>query len=95
MTTRKDIYALIPTDELHWNESEKNFVALSEEEIDKIILQYVRATADFNVDNIHKVVQAMVLVKVSKLLFDRFASGHIRIDGIDEDNNIKFASSNE
>ena len=95
MTTRKDIYALIPPDQLHWNENEKNFVALSEEEIDKTILQYVQGTADFEIENVHRVVHAMTILKVGKLLFDRFSEGKIKISGIDENDELIFSASDE
>ena len=95
MAKRKDIYGLIPPDQLHWNENEKNFVALSEKDIDDTILQYVQATADFEINNIHRVVQAMTFLKVGKLLFDRFAEGKIKICGIDENNELIFSASDE
>lgn len=95
MTNRKDIYNLIPPDQLHWNEDEKNFVALSDKEIDDTILQYVRGTADFDMDNIHRVVQSMTFLKVGKLLFDRFSEGKIKISGIDENDELIFSASDE
>jgi hypothetical protein len=95
MANRKDIYNLIPPDQLHWNDQEQNFIALSDKEIDSTILQYVQGTADFDINNIHRVVQAMTFLKVGKLLFDRFAEGKIKISGIDENNELIFSASDE
>lgn len=81
LTTRKEVYELIPPDMLHWCPQEENFVLFSEEEIEKIILDCIMNGIK-NDNDIYKVIGQFEQLKLGALILDRYLKNQISFIGI-------------
>lgn len=87
---KSDIFKLIPADSLHWNEIQKEYVALSDLEIDAVILDCVENAGISDPETIHKVLQNFTDMKVSSLLFKQYMDGNIGIGLLTELGEVGF-----
>lgn len=62
---------LISADDLHWCEEEQKYISLSEEEINKIMLNCIDQNIT-SLDEIYKMVSWAGLVRVGNLLLNNF-----------------------
>lgn len=93
----KDIYKktlnnLIAADDLHWNDDEEKYVALSSEELDQILENCIDAGI-YEEKNIMHIVNWCTSVKVGQILFNNFLKKQIKISGLDDHNEPYFISS--
>jgi hypothetical protein len=72
------ISEIIRTDDLHWNSEEKRFVALSEEELDKIISTCVLSGIDDD-DKIEQMVRWAEKARTGQLLLEGIIDGRLGI----------------
>jgi hypothetical protein len=69
---------LIAADDLHWNDDEQKFVALSQKQLEKIIFRCCKQrTLDLN--EIQKIVEWVSHIRICHLLFKGFISGNLSI----------------
>ena len=87
---KSDVFKLIPADDLHWNEIQQEYVALSDTEIDAIILDCVQNAGISDPEIIHKVLQNFTNMKVGALLFKQYMDGNIAIDHLTELGEVGF-----
>ncbi len=88
--TRKSVSALIPLDELFWNKEEAQYVALSDDEINKIILDCYQNAGITELDEIHNVLNQFTQMKVDMLLYKRYMDDYIGIDGLNKEGEVCF-----
>jgi hypothetical protein len=88
------INKLIPADDLHWNEDENKYVAVSQEEIDEIILKCVEQETS-ELEDIMKMINWAVLVNVGNILLKNFLSGRVGLVGFNENDEPCFGVNNE
>jgi len=77
------INRLIPADELHWNEHDRKYSVVSEEETERIIK--ICFESELGDEDIYRVVQDYVYVKTGQLLYRHLLEGDIVIGGVDGD----------
>lgn len=75
---------VIQTDDLHWNEEEKRFVALSVKELDKIVEACVLSGID-DMDRIEKMVRWSESIRTGDLLLKGVLNGRLGIIFKDDD----------
>jgi hypothetical protein len=80
----KIINKIIPADDLHWNEEERRYVTLSDEEINSIIIACIGQNIKEE-KNIYKMVKWAGEIRVGNLLLDNFLSERLEIAGFDND----------
>jgi hypothetical protein len=80
---KKTINNIIAADDLHWNDDEQKYVALSNDEIDNIILNCVNQEILEENDLMH-VMKWATHVKVGHMLFNNFLKNQIKIIAFDE-----------
>ena len=83
---------LIAADDLHWNEEEQKYIALSSDEIDKIIM--LCQDQDFDFDETYKAIQWANLSRVGSLLLKNYLSDKIEILGFENEEPF-FGEKNE
>lgn len=88
--TRKSVSALIPLDELFWSEEQAQYIALSDDEINKIILDCYQNAGITELDEIHKVLNQFTQMKVDMLLYKRYMDDYISIDGLNKEGEVCF-----
>lgn len=81
----KAINNFIPLDDLHWDEYEQKYRALSDEELNMILLDCVQNLGISDANTLHKIVENFTALKTSKLIFDRYMSGNILIDSLKQE----------
>ena len=81
---QKDVInKLIPADDLYWDKEEKKYIALSPEEIDKIM--YTAIDNGFTEEkDVIDILNWATSVKVGELLLKHFMQGGLAISGIDD-----------
>jgi len=95
MGSQKDVVnKLIPADDLYWDDIEKKYIALSEEEIENIMLTCINNSIDSD-QEITQVLNWCTSVRVGELLMKNFLNGTIAIDGIDKDGEPFFVENRE
>ena len=87
---KSDVFKLIPADSLHWNAIQKEYVALSDLEIDAIILDCVENAGISDLEVIHRILQNFTNMKVGALIFKQYMDGNIGIDSLTESGEIGF-----
>jgi hypothetical protein len=75
---------LIAADDLHYDNDERRFVALSQKEV-KAIIGRCAENGITDPDQIKKVVRWATAVRVSQLLHSSFMSSRLRISGFSDD----------
>lgn len=80
---KKTINNLIAADDLHWEEDDQKYVALSPEELDQIILNCINQNI-YDEDKVMHIVNWATHVKVGHLLLKNFLKNQIKIIGVDE-----------
>lgn len=80
---KKTINNIIAADDLHWNEDEQKYVALSDDEIDQIILNCINQEI-LEEDDLMNLMKWATHVKVGTILFNNFLKNQIKIIGFDE-----------
>jgi hypothetical protein len=90
----KDIYKktlnnLIAADDLHWNDEEGKYVALSNGEIDQIIMNCLESNF-YEEEFIMKIINWATHIKVGQILFNNFIKKQIKIVGLDENDEPYF-----
>jgi hypothetical protein len=93
MNSEDIINKIIPADDLHWCEAEKKYTSLSMEDLDSIILRCVSQNIT-DIDDIMKVTNWAVLVKVGDLLLKNFLDDKIKISGFDNNEEPMFGAKN-
>jgi hypothetical protein len=83
---------LIAADDLHWNDDEEKYVALSSEEIDQILINCIESDIYKESDIMH-IVNWCTSVKVGQILFNNFLKKQVKIVGLDKDNEPFFESN--
>lgn len=73
---------IIPADDLHWDESEKKYVSLSEDETKDIINACIEQGMT-DLDKVFKMVSWCGHVRVGNLLWKNFLLGSVKITGFD------------
>jgi hypothetical protein len=73
-----NISEFIPFDELHWNEDEQRYIALSDEELGLIVLNAYNAGYE-DPEQIMGIVNYLSQMKVDGMLYEKFIKGHINI----------------
>lgn len=81
----KEINNFIPFDDLHWDEYEQKYRALSDEELNTILLDCVQNLGIVDTDTLHKIIENFTILKTSKLIFDKYMSGKILIDSLKQE----------
>lgn len=85
---------LISADDLYWNEHEKKYVAISEEQIKEIILVCGKQNI-YDFEDILKIINWVTLLNFSNLLLKNFLANNLRVVGFDEENSPCFGATNE
>jgi hypothetical protein len=80
---------LIPADDLHWDEDQKKYVSLSEEETKEIILACL-SQGMTELTEVFKVVSWCGQVRIGQILWKNFMMGSVDICGFDEDDEPLF-----
>lgn len=75
---------LIAADDLHWNEEENKYNAISKSELDEILLSCIEQGIT-NEDDCYAIVNWATNVKVGSLLLSNFINKKILISSIDKD----------
>lgn len=83
-----NVSEFIPFDELYWNEDEQKYIALSDDEIQLIVLNAYNAGYT-EVEQIVEIVSYLNQMKVDGMLYNRFIKGHINIS-VFENNELVF-----
>ena len=78
MSDRLKPNSLLKHDDLFWNKMEGKFVALSNKEIDKILIACCHSGME-DVDEMHTVVQWATYIKVGRLLLRGLMSGRLGV----------------
>lgn len=86
---KKTINNLIAADDLHWNEDEQKYVALSNEELDQILVNCIEGGI-YEEDAIMKIINWSTQVKVGQILLNNFIKKQIKIVALDENNEPYF-----
>ena len=95
MGSQKDVVnKLIPADDLYWDDIEKKYIALSEEEIENIMLTCINNSIDSDQERT-QVLKWCTSVRVGEFLMKNFLNGTIAIDGIDKDGEPFFVENRE
>jgi hypothetical protein len=77
---------IISADDLHWCEEEKKYVSLSEDELEKIMMNCIKQDIT-ELEDIYKMIQWAGLVRVGNLLLNNFLNNTIKV--------VKFDGKNE
>lgn len=93
MKSQKDILnKIISADDLHWDDTENKFIALSNEDIQEIIL----ACLDNAIDDDHRITQVLnwcTEVRVGQILMKNFLNNNIAIANIDDNGEPLFVAN--
>ena len=81
---KKTINNLIAADDLHWQEDEQKYVALSSEELDQIIFNCIQQEI-YDEEKVMAIVKWATHVKVGSLLFKNFLNNQIKVIDVDKD----------
>lgn len=84
MKYKQLVNRLIAADDLHYDKEQRRFFALSQKEVNAIIVQCAENGITEH-DHIKKVVNWCSSVRVSQLLHSSFMSGRLRIAGFSGD----------
>jgi hypothetical protein len=76
---------IISADDLHWCEEEKKYVSLSEDELEKIMMNCIEQDIT-ELEDIYKMIQWAGLVRVGNLLLNNFLNNTIKVVKFDENN---------
>lgn len=71
------VFELIPADLLHWSEGDNKYSLLSEDELDKILENCLRAGVDE--EDLIYFVRAVEDARLQDILLERFLAGYITI----------------
>jgi hypothetical protein len=74
---------LIPADDLHWDEDQRKYVSLSEEETKEIVLACLNQGMT-ELAEVFKVVSWCGQVRIGQILWKNFMMGSVDICGFDE-----------
>lgn len=74
---------LILVDDLHWDEFEQKFVPLSEEEVEKIILNCIERNIDD--DTMFKMIRLAERTRINQLLLDGFLNGRLTAYSVEQE----------
>ena len=85
----KELNNLLPFDELHWNEEEGKFVALSEEKMDALIDKCLESGVE-DLSEVLKVIRWAEKITVGQILLKRLIRGEIVVGTSDEDDIPRF-----
>lgn len=80
---------LIPADDLHWDEDQRKYVSLSEEETKKIVLACLNQGMT-ELTEVFKVVSWCGQVRIGQILWKNFMMGSVDICGFDENDEPLF-----
>lgn len=94
MNSEDIINKIIPADDLHWCEQEKKYTSLSMEDLDSIVFRCVNQNIT-NLEDIMKVTNWAVLVKIGDLLLKNFLDDKIQISGFDNNGEPMFGAKND
>jgi hypothetical protein len=90
---QKDILnKLIPADDLHWDETDKKYIALSQDEVADIINAALENGFEEE-DDIMKILNWATGIKVGDILLKNFLNGQLSISDFDDDNEPLFSES--
>jgi hypothetical protein len=89
MDKEKIINKIIPADDLHWNEEEKKYVSLSDEEINSIIATCISQNIKEE-KNVYKIVKWAGLVRIGNILLDNFLKDRLDVMGFDNNDEPLF-----
>jgi hypothetical protein len=81
-TSRKDIYELVPPDLLHWDDTEKNFTLLSEEQLTKILTDCILKLGMSDPEDMMKYVKYFESMRMATIFFDRYFKDEISFTGM-------------
>ena len=87
-----NINQIIAADDLYWSEFENKYVALSEEEINKILMVSFKNGIEKESD-LCKVLEWATLARVGSILLKNLLEDRISITGIDEQNEPVFGQN--
>lgn len=94
MSAEDIINKIIPADDLYWCEAEKKYTSLSMEDLDSLVARCVSQNIT-DIDEIMKVTNWAVLIKVGDILLKNFLDDKIRITGFDNNNEPMFGAKND
>ena len=88
-----ELTKLLPMDDLHWCSEDKKFVPLSEEELEKIIIDahYVDLVGE-DMETLMEVIRWCENARISHLLLKRVLSGNLMIIDIDPEKGPTFGA---
>jgi hypothetical protein len=85
---------LIPADDLHWDDNQKRYVSLSDEETNQIVSACLNQGMS-ELDDVLKVVAWCGHVRIGQILFKNFIMGSVEICGFDVDGEPMFTKKGD
>jgi len=88
----KILNKIIAADDLHWNNMEEKYTAISPEELDTILKNSIENNIT-DEDELFKIVSWATNARVGEILLKNYLQGKIKIFGLDENGEPYFTST--